>query len=315
MHVDCPGSLLIRQIVLSWISESAERLLIPLQLVSAMLGMGATLTVRDFLGIAKNPGGLAIGLGLQLVFIPALAMLFIRGLSIPPGWAVGLILVSVVPGGAFSNLVTYLGRGDVPLSITLTATSTVGSIVTVPLLLGLLASAELPSDFVFPVGKVVRDILFFLLVPTLVGMVVLRIWPTRAPIVSRWAIRASVALLLLIVVGTLGAGRIKIAEYGWAPPARIVGFGIAAALVTPQLCRLLGRYDDETIALNTEVCIRNIGVALLMLQFFFPGRPEQGHVLYTCLFYSGMSGMLALPSVLRHRRGGSAVLLRSAHGR
>lgn len=301
--------------MLSWISESAETLLIPLQLVFAMLGMGATLTVRDFLGIAKNPRGLAVGLALQLVMMPALAMAFILALSIPPGWAVGLILVSVVPGGAFSNLLTYIGKGNVPLSIALTATSTTLCIFTVPLLLGLLAEGQLPDDFVFPVGKVMKDILLFLLGPTVAGMVVLRVWPERAPAVSRWSIRASIALLLLIVTGMLGAGRIEVAAYGWVPPLRIIAFGAAVALLSPQLCRLLGRADDETVALTIEVCIRNIGVALLMLHFFFPGAAEQGHVIYTCLFYSGMSGFLAIPTILRGRAGKSPVLLRRARAR
>jgi len=81
--------------------------------------------------------------------------------------------------------------------------------------------------------------------------------------------------------------------------------------MTPALCRLARRYDDDTVALSVEVCVRNVGLALLLIHFFFREAPEQAHVLYTCLYYGGMQLLLALPMALRHRRGGSAVLMRA----
>jgi BASS family bile acid:Na+ symporter len=287
-----------------------ETYLVPLQLATAMFGMGATLGVSDFLAVTRDPRGLALGLGLQLVFVPLLAVAFIAGFDLGPGWAVGLCLVAAVPGGAFSNLLTFLGRGNVALSISVTVCSTALCVLTVPALLRLLVSSSLPASFVFPLHRVVIEIGAYLLGPLLLGMAVFRVAPRWSPALARLGIRAAVVLIVVIALSAMGSGRIKIPEYGWTPPLIIVLFGVALAVLTPQISRLFGRFDDDTLALGVEVTVRNIGVALLVVHFFFPGLPEQGQVLYTCLFYAGASGLFALPLVILHRFGGPLVLLR-----
>lgn len=287
-----------------------ETYLIPLQLFSALLGMGATLSLRDFALIFRHPRGLALGLGLQLVLVPLLASAFIAVFDLPEGWAVGLLLIAVVPGGAMSNLFTYLGKGSVPLSIALTTTSTLGCLVTVPLLLRLLAAQYLPAGFAFPVLPIVRDIGLYLLVPLSLGMAILRWSEPRAKLVNVWAIRLSVGCIVVIAASALGSGRIDVVAYGWRPPLLIALFGALLLVLTPQLCRLAGRYDDDTVALSIEVVVRNTSIGLLLVHFFFAGDAKQGHVLYSSLFYAGLSGLLGLPLWLRHRYGRSVVLLR-----
>jgi predicted Na+-dependent transporter len=114
-----------------------------------------------------------------------------------------------------------------------------------------------------------------------------------------------VFFLIVIVVSSLGTGRIRIPEYGWTPPLLLILYGNLLWIVTAQVCRLVRRFDDDTVALTIEVSVRNIAVALLLVHFFFEGAPEQRQVLYTCLFYGGMSFFIGIPIVLRHRRGKS----------
>jgi bile acid:Na+ symporter, BASS family len=287
----------------------SPEVLIPAQLGLAMFGMGATLSVRDFGGIARDPSGLAIGLGLQLVMVPLIALGFTWVFAMPEGWAVGLLLVSVVPGGAFSNLLTFLGRGNTPLSISMTVAATTGCIVTVPLILDLVAAGHLADDFAFPRTRIVFEIFAYLLVPLAIGMITYRLSERWAPRLSVWAIRGSVLLIVLITVDALGSGRIQVMAYGVVPPLLIILFGLVLAVAVPVACRLAGRYDEDTVALGIEVTVRNIGVALLLVQFFFPGTEANGHVLYTCLFYAGLSAFLAVPMALLHRAGRSPVLL------
>lgn len=282
-----------------------EAYFVPVQLVLAMFGMGATLSLRDFERIVRNPSGLAVGLGIQVLLVPLTAVVFAKALGLGPGWAVGLILVSVVPGGAFSNLLTYFGRGNVPLSISVTTVTTLGCLVTIPFVLRLTASDHLPPNFVFPTGQIVRDILSFLMLPLVVGMLTFRFLPQHTEKLSRWAIRLSMTFVVLITISALGSGRIKVAEYGLGPPAVILAFALLLMFGVPQLTRLLGRYDDESTAISIEVTLRNIGIGLLLVRFFFPGQPENGHVLYSCLFFAGLSTPLSLPAMLRHRRGKS----------
>lgn len=300
---------------MSALQSIAETYLIPAQLAFAMFGMGATLSARDFVAVIKNPVGLAVGLTIQLLGVPLLALAMTRAFEMGPGWSVGLLLVAVVPGGAMSNLLTHLGRGNLALSIAMTVAATAGCIATIPALLAVMAPSYLPSDFALPTGRIVFDIFAWLLVPLVLGMAVFRRLEERAARLSKWSINASLTLLLLIVLSSLGTGRIEVAAYGWGPPLRIVVFGFALMVLAPLVTRLAGRHDDEAVAIGVEVAVRNVGVALLLLRFFFPGEAEQGHVLYSLLFYSGISLFFAVPLVLLHRRGRSPVLLRPAYRR
>jgi BASS family bile acid:Na+ symporter len=280
-----------------------ETYFIPTQLVLAMFGMGATLSAGDFVAVVRDVKGLVLGLVLQLVLVPLLALGFISAFHLEKGWAVGLLLVAVVPGGAFSNLLTYLGKGNTALSVALTTASNVTCVATIPLLLNLLVGEHVPPEFSLPTAHIVTDIVAYLLVPLAMGMVLLRVAPLVAPPCSRWAIRGSVVLLAFVVVSSLGSGRIDVVGHGLQPPLLIVLFGNLIWVVTAQLCRLLARFDDDNVAVTIEVSTRNVGLALLLVHFFFPGDPAQVHVLYTCLFYGGMSLVLGIPIALLARRG------------
>ena len=281
----------------------SEAYLIPAHLALAMLGMGATLTVQEFINVLRDAKGLVIGLGLQLVFIPLLAMAFIRAFGLSPGWAVGLLLIAVVPSGAYSNLLTYLGKGNIALSVSLTIASNVICLFTIPLLLNLLVVDQMPADFKVPTVPIVTELLGYLLIPLAIGMVVRRANPRASVPFGRWAIVGSLVLLACAVVSSLGSGRIRIAEYGWKPPLLLILFGSLLSLLSAPLCRLLGRYDDDTMALTSEVVVRNISVALILVKFFFPGESAQGHVLYSCLFYAGASFVFGIPVAAGNRWG------------
>ncbi|NOY94046.1 MAG: bile acid:sodium symporter family protein [Deltaproteobacteria bacterium] len=289
----------------------AEAWLVPAQLFFTMLGMGATLSARDFLELARRPHGVGVGVVLQLVAVPLLAMLFVALLDIPPGWAVGLFLVAAVPGGAASNLLTFIGKGSVPLSIAITTLTTLVSLVSVPLVLRLTASQHLPEDFSLPTLQVIREIGLWLLGPLALGMLFRRVWPQHSGRLEKIGVRTGIALILVIAISSVGSGRLAILEHGPWPPARIALFVLLLLLLAPQLCRLLGQDDPSTIAISVEVVVRNTSIGLLLVHYFFPGRPEQGEVLYTCLLYAGLAAPSTLPMLLRHRRGHSAVLFRA----
>ena len=286
----------------------AETYLIPIQLVLAMVGMGATLSVQDFANVLRDGKGLLMGMLLQWVYVPLLTLAFIALFGLPKGWAVGLILIAVVPGGAYSNLLTFIGRGNTPLSVSLTLVTTAASIVTVPLLLSAMAAAYMPGDFVLPTQRIIREICLYLVLPLLAGMAALRVAPAAALPLSKWSIRGSVLLVGVIVASSLGTGRIKLPEYGWLPPLQLTLFGSLLLWVTPLLGRLARRYDDDNVALSIEVCARNVGLALLLFHFFFPGQPQQAHVLYVTLYYGGMQLILGLILALRHRSGRGLLL-------
>ena len=150
------------------------------QLVFAMLGMGATLTTDDFFKVMKSPKSVTIGTAMQLILVPLVAYLFISVAGVIGGVAVGLALVAAIPGGTTSNIFTYMAKGNSPLSISITAITTLACLATTPFILKLLIIEYLPADFAMPTAQIVTDIALTLLLPLVIGMVILKALPSQA---------------------------------------------------------------------------------------------------------------------------------------
>ena len=293
----------------SWF-KSAEPVLLPAQLLTAMFGMGCTLALRDFLHIARHPSGVALGMVAQWLVVPLIGQAFVWGFDLGPGWALGVLLITVTPGGAFSNLLTFLARGHTALSIAITLVSTFGCVVMAPLLLALFAGGHLPEGFVFPTGRIIFEVLVYLVLPLGAGMAVRHWAEAAAPRVSKISIWTSMAIVGAIAVGALGSGKIQVSAYGWAPPLILLGFAFVIHYAAVELFRAAGRTDDETVAIGMETSVRNGGVGLLLSRFFFPGQPEHYQMVYAILFYTGVQIFVPLPTLLRHRLGRAPVLFR-----
>jgi BASS family bile acid:Na+ symporter len=283
-----------------------EYLLAQIQLVLFTLGMGATLTAADFVRIAQQPRALVVGALGQFLFSPFLAVLVNRWFGVPPGIAVGLILIAVMPGGAMSKLFTYLGKGNVALSITLTACGTLASLVTVPVLLRLLAYEYIPSEFRMPVWEIVVSLLAFLLLPLGAGMAVARFFPVGRKPFSRWCVRIGFVFVIAMVSGSLLSGRIEPGSYGWSAALAIIVW----CVLSMQLCmlpmRVLGWPKADCLSVGIEVTMRNLNLALALKPLLFPAGhgedPIADGVLFVILFYSGVAMGAGTPLALNFRR-------------
>jgi BASS family bile acid:Na+ symporter len=155
------------QLFLSWFGEPAKGFVGPLIQV-AMLGMGATLTFSDFSRVWKMPLAVAVGMILQFTVMPLTGWTLATAFRLPPEFAVGVILIGACPGGVASNVITYLARGNVPLSVTMTTCSTMAAPIMTPLMLGLLAGRIVE----IPVMQTVLEILQIVILPIAVGLAV-----------------------------------------------------------------------------------------------------------------------------------------------
>jgi BASS family bile acid:Na+ symporter len=133
----------------------------------AMFGMGATLTAGDFSRVIRMPKGVAMGMLLQFSVMPLVGWSLAKVFALPPEIAVGLILVGACPGGVSSNVITYLAKGNVALSVTMTACSTLASPVMTPLMMYLLAGKSVPINYL----EMFQSILFTVVVPVVAGLV------------------------------------------------------------------------------------------------------------------------------------------------
>ncbi|MGI9229541.1 MAG: bile acid:sodium symporter family protein [Gammaproteobacteria bacterium] len=140
-------------------------LIVPL-LGLVMLGMGMTLTPRNFFEILKRPRLIAVGTGLQFLLMPLLGWLLSEIAGLPPELVIGLVLVGACPGGTASNVICYLARGDVALSITLTTVSTLVSVVLTPVMTWL----YLGQMIAVPVVEMMSNIFRIILLPVCVGV-------------------------------------------------------------------------------------------------------------------------------------------------
>jgi BASS family bile acid:Na+ symporter len=282
----------------------AEDPLARLQLVLFMLGMGATLRAADFAAVARRPRFLLAGAACQFLLTPFLAVLVNHAFAVPPGVAVGLILVAAMPGGTLSKVFAYLGRGNIALSISLTVCGTFAAMATVPLLLRLLAMEYVPAAFEMPVAKIVGDVALFLLLPLAAGMTAARRAPAHARTFSRWCIRLGFVVVAVMVSGSLGSGRIRPGEHGWGVPLAIITFCVASQQLGMLPFRLRGWPRPDCLAVGMEVTMRNLNLAFLIKAILFPPGTADvvgDGVLFVILFYAATAMACGLPLALRYR--------------
>lgn len=284
------------------------------QLLLAMFGMGATLRVADFINIAKTPRAFATGIGLQLVMVPLIALLFLSLFELQPGVAVGIAILAAIPGGTTSNIYTHFAHGNIALSIAITAATTVACLVTVPIILKLLITDYVPADFQLPAARIASEIFFSILAPLALGMLVLKILPASAPQISTWSIRASLLLIVVIIIGATTSGRLDWAAFGFVNVLIVTGFTgalLVAGFVVPWLA---GAPRADVVAIDMELTVRNVNLAVLIIASLFPAANAAtgdlgSMALFSVLVYGGWMLMPALVLIIAsrmHKRRDSA---------
>ncbi len=231
-----------------------------------MLGMGLTLTVKDFVLVFKSPRGIVIGIILQWILMPllALTMAYLLGFyhAFPFIYA-GLVLICACPGGVTSNLMTYYAKGDLALSVSLTSISTVLALFFTPLILTVF-SANIP-DINVPTGLIVQTIIGLVLIPLILGMSIRRKWQKFAEKATPFFSALGVFALLMVI----GVGIITNAEkfadterYSLLFYIMVVSLSILGMLLAVGVTKLfrLGNYQSR--AVSVEVGLRNSTLAV-----------------------------------------------------
>lgn len=246
--------------------------IIPL-LTVIMLAMGLTLRPAHFLDVLGNRRAVLLGLVLQFSVMPLAAVLVSRLLGFDTALTVGMILVGSVAGGTASNVMCYLAKGDLALSITMTALSTLVGVVATPLLVQLLAERSVDV----PAWEMLLSLIKIVVVPVVAGVLlnalfhraIARIEPLL-PLVSMAAI-----VLIIAIVVALNAG--QLASIGPIVALAVMlhnGIGLALGY---SITRLLG-FDERTCrTLSFEVGLQNSGLATaLAMKFFTPASAVAG---------------------------------------
>ena len=241
--------------------------IVPWFLGLLMFGMGLGLTPEDFYRIARFPKSVAVGLGGQLLLLPLCGFSLAALLPIRPDFAVGLCLLTLCPGGALSNMFTYLGRGDVALSVSMTAVSSLVTVITIPIglnmALGLFMDAG-GTTISLPMGRTALQILLITVIPVSAGMVVLNYFPRVAKRAEGWVRTGNLLFLPLIIAGILGAEGGQWFNNLVAAGALTVVFNLFTILLGYGLGLLFGQAAVTIKTLAIEVGAQNamLGVAI-----------------------------------------------------
>ncbi|WP_373358303.1 bile acid:sodium symporter family protein [Acinetobacter lactucae] len=238
---------------------------IPWILGIIMLGMGMTMTVDDFKGVLQSPKAVLIGVVAQFVVMPGLAFILCKLFNLPPEIAVGVILVGCCPGGTASNVITYMAKGNVALSVACTSVSTLLAPVLTPAIFYLLASQWLKID----AASMFISILQVVLLPIVVGLI-LRTWLKRQvesyiqvmPLVS-------VIAIVAIVAAIIGGSKAAILQSGLLILAVVIlhnGLGYLLGFAAARFFKL-SYADSKAIAVEVGMQNSGLGVALAAVHF------------------------------------------------
>jgi len=263
-----------------------------LMLFFVMLGMGLTLTMQDFKLVFLKPRGMIAGAFLQWVIMPLVAVGMGRLLGFYEAFPfiyVGLVLITVSPGGVTSNLMTYYAKGDLALSISLTSFSTVLSLLFTPLLLTLYC-ANLP-EVSMPLKLVVQTIIILVIIPLALGMSVRARWSNFARKATPFfSILGVIALLFLIVAGLISNLEMfaDTERYGFAFYSAVFVLTLLGMAVGGIFPKLVGINNYQTRAISLETGLRNATLAMAIALLI---QDYMGDFYSSMFFTSGLFGL------------------------
>lgn len=225
-----------------------------------MLGMGLTLEVEDFRRVVRQPGRVGLGVFLQFLVMPSLGWGLAHLFKLPPPLAVGLILVACCPGGTASNVITYIAKGDVPLSVTMTTCSTLLAVIVTPLLTKVLAGAFIRVD----AWGLFFSTLQVVVLPVALGLAANRYFPNAVRRILPAAPFVAVIFIVLIVSSIVGAGKAHILSAGLRLIGAVFCLHLFGFLFGYLLARL--RSHDELTArtISIEVGMQNSGLGVVL---------------------------------------------------
>lgn len=241
---------------------------LPGVLALIMFGMGTSLTGNDFRNIFLQPKAVIIGLICQMLLLPAVAIGLAAISGLPAEFQVGLVLISACPGGAVSNLLSYLLKGNLALSVSMTSINSFLVIFTIPLIVNIALSSfsGQSTDLVMPFWKTVINILLITVIPCILGVLVRYRFPAfaaklQSPLKVAMPVLLAVAMVAAIFLEKKAGVPITSQEYisvlPWALALNFVGMfgGLGIA-------RLLGLNGPKRLTIGLEVGLQNSGLAI-----------------------------------------------------
>ncbi len=232
--------------------------------------MGTTLKADDFINVFKNPKTIGIGISAQYIVMPLIAFVLASAFSLDTALTVGLILVGTVPGGTASDVITFLAKGDVALSVSLTAVSTVISPILTPIITLVLVGNQIhfnPVDMFISIVQIV-------IIPIILGLILNYRFPDFCEKLKVYLPTASSIVICLIVAGVIGANKHAILTSSTVILIVIVLQYFLAMLLGFGIGRLAGMNRKQIITVAIELAFQNSGLSTSLAKTHFPNLSQ-----------------------------------------
>jgi len=233
---------------------------IPFLLGLVMFGMGMTLTLEDFLLVFKRPKAVIIGTVLQYTLMPLAGFFIARAFSLPPELTAGVVLLGCCPGGTASNVICYLAKGDVALSIVLTSVSTLISFIMTPLLTWIYIGQTIDVD---TYGMLI-SILQIVIVPVVLGIVINSLFGTRIRNIRHFFPALSVVTIVFIIAIIMATNRDTVISAGILITIVVIVHNLLGLASGYGLSRLVGLSEIEARTIGIEVGMQNSGLSVAL---------------------------------------------------
>jgi len=234
-----------------------------------MFGMGLTLKLEDFKIVFSRPKDVIIGCLAQFTVMPLLAWLLAKGFSLSDELALGVVLVGCCPGGTASNVITYLAKGDLALSVGMTGVSTLLAPFLTPFLTWLMAGKYVDVDVV----SMFLSILWVVILPIVAGLVIRGLMPKFTERAVAYLPALSSLAIALIVAIIISATSAKLMAAGWLIVMVVILHNLCGLSIGYLIGRLLGLEWKKRVAISIEVGMQNSGLASSLATLHFAVYP------------------------------------------
>ncbi|MEM7596594.1 MAG: bile acid:sodium symporter [Pseudomonadota bacterium] len=254
--------------------------LLGLMVAVIMLGMGASLTPRDFYLALRRPYGLMIGVISQYGIMPLLGFLLAMFLVVPETIALGILLMACMPGGTTSNIFTYFSKGNLALSVLMTVTSTTTGVILIPLILTIYAAA---LDIEIPREDIIK-VLFVLLVPVAIGMTIRRFNANVGATIEFFGSILGVLFIVFIAVTWVPQNWQFLMNTTPATYTAAIGLGLVGITIGYGFAKSLRLHPRNARTVALETGIQNGPLAIAIIVFTFPPEQQQAIMAVPALY-------------------------------
>ena len=246
---------------------------LPLALAFIMFALGLGLTGGDFLRVAKQSRDFFVGAFSQIILLPIIAFVLVKMWPIAPELAIGVMIIAAAPGGVTSNILTSFAKGDVALSISLTAIISLLSVITIPFIVltsvGLLSNTNVTQDI--SLVSMSRDMFLIVTVPVILGMLFRRFISVIASKFEPIAKKISTVLFVLVLLGAIVAEKENVISYFAQAGLITLALNVIMMVVAFCLAQLFGSKAEQKKCITIECGLQNGTLAIFVATSIFGG--------------------------------------------